>query len=224
MAIVMGVLIVSFARLGHCRHLQGVRPVVAGQDRQHRNFDRAIPPDLHRPAAADRPPVRPSADDRIRRAPSASTGRCCSRSSRSRARRRRAPHGPRAVRRRSACGTIYDDPNFKGPNGKFDPARFQAIDPPDRLHRAALHRRAAQVSACAARSPAPSPPASSRRRPQIDALVRFQNEQRSIDYVKLDAAQAGTIEPPSPEALAGLFRRPQDSIPRARISQDRRSS
>ena len=39
----------------------------------------------------------------------------------------------------------------------------------------------------------------------IEALSRFQNEQRSIDYVKLEAAQAGTIEPPSPETLAGYF-------------------
>ena len=39
----------------------------------------------------------------------------------------------------------------------------------------------------------------------IDAMTRFQNEQRSIEYVKLDAAQAGTIDPPSPEALAAYF-------------------
>ena len=39
----------------------------------------------------------------------------------------------------------------------------------------------------------------------IDALSRFQNEQRTIEYVKLDAAQAGTIEPPSPETLAAYF-------------------
>src|SRR5206468_1988493 len=39
----------------------------------------------------------------------------------------------------------------------------------------------------------------------IDALSRFQNEQRSADYVKLDAAQAGTIEAPSPETLAAYF-------------------
>jgi peptidyl-prolyl cis-trans isomerase D len=39
----------------------------------------------------------------------------------------------------------------------------------------------------------------------IEALSRFQNEQRTIDYVKLDAAQAGTIEPPSPETLASYF-------------------
>src|SRR5690606_40435059 len=39
----------------------------------------------------------------------------------------------------------------------------------------------------------------------VDALMRFQNEQRSIDYIKLDAAQAGTIDPPSPETLAAYF-------------------
>src|SRR5216683_6274163 len=39
----------------------------------------------------------------------------------------------------------------------------------------------------------------------MEALSRFQNEQRAIDYVKLDAAQAGTIDPPSPETLAGYF-------------------
>ncbi len=35
--------------------------------------------------------------------------------------------------------------------------------------------------------------------------ARFQNEQRSVEFVKLDAAQAGTIDPPSPETLAAYF-------------------
>jgi peptidyl-prolyl cis-trans isomerase D len=39
----------------------------------------------------------------------------------------------------------------------------------------------------------------------IEALTRFQNEQRTVEYVKLDAAQAGTIDPPSPERLATYF-------------------
>src|SRR4029453_6815862 len=39
----------------------------------------------------------------------------------------------------------------------------------------------------------------------IDALTRFQNEQRSVDFIKLDAAQAGTIDTPSPETLAAYF-------------------
>ena len=51
----------QFRGLGHCRHLQGVRPVVARQDRQDRDFDRAVPPDLYREAAAARPQLWPSA-------------------------------------------------------------------------------------------------------------------------------------------------------------------
>src|SRR5260370_15533655 len=39
----------------------------------------------------------------------------------------------------------------------------------------------------------------------IEARSRFKNEQRSIEYVKLDAAQDGTIDPSSPETLAGYF-------------------
>ncbi len=59
---------------------------------------------------------------------------------------------------------IYNDPNFKGLGGKFDPARFQATIRQYRLHRAALSRRTAAGIGCAARSPAPFRPASSRRR------------------------------------------------------------
>ncbi len=39
----------------------------------------------------------------------------------------------------------------------------------------------------------------------IDVLTRFQNEQRAIEFVRLDAAQAGQIDAPSPEALATYF-------------------
>src|SRR6202034_3550002 len=39
----------------------------------------------------------------------------------------------------------------------------------------------------------------------IEALSDYQNEARSIEYVRLGAAQAGTIDPPSPETLAGYF-------------------
>ncbi len=39
----------------------------------------------------------------------------------------------------------------------------------------------------------------------MPARCRFQNERRGIEYVKLDTAQAGTIDPPSPETLAGYF-------------------
>ena len=39
----------------------------------------------------------------------------------------------------------------------------------------------------------------------IDAVNRYQNEQRSIEYVLLDSAQAGEIPAPSAEELAKYF-------------------
>ena len=53
----------------------------------------------------------------------------------------------------------------------------------------------------------------------IDALSRFQNEQRSIEYVKLDAAQAGTIDQPSPETLAAYFDDTRPSSARPNIAR-----
>src|ERR1700709_1153925 len=71
----------QFRRLGHRGHLQGFWTVDAGQDRPHRDFDRAVPPALYREAAADRPPVRPAPDHgsgaRLRpRPPGVAAGHC----------------------------------------------------------------------------------------------------------------------------------------------------
>src|SRR6187549_2757091 len=99
---------------------------------------------------------------------------------------------------------IYNDPNFKGLGGNFDPARFQATIRQfgyteqrylAEQRRVGLRR---QIAGTISAGVEPS-------KVLLDALIRFQNEQRSIEYVKLDAAQAGTIEPPSPEALAAYF-------------------
>jgi peptidyl-prolyl cis-trans isomerase D len=100
--------------------------------------------------------------------------------------------------------TIYEDPNFKGMDGKFDVQRFQGIVRQlgytearyiaDR-RRVALRR---QVTGSIAAGLEPS-------KALIEAQSRFENEQRSIDYVRLGAAQAGIIDPPSPEALAAYF-------------------
>jgi peptidyl-prolyl cis-trans isomerase D len=99
---------------------------------------------------------------------------------------------------------ITSDPNFKGVSGNFDPARFQAtirqVGYTEQRYvadqrRVSLRRQIANTITAGLEPP----------KTLIDALVRFQNEQRSIEYIKLDAAQAGTIDPPSPEALAGYF-------------------
>ena len=99
---------------------------------------------------------------------------------------------------------ILSDPNFKGTNGAFDPARFQAairqLGYSEQHYVADQRRVSLRRQIAGSISAGLEPP-----KVMIEALSRFQNEQRSIDYVKLEAAQAGTIEPPSPETLAGYF-------------------
>src|SRR6201995_1614183 len=99
---------------------------------------------------------------------------------------------------------IMSDPNFKGINGAFDPQRFQAII---RNFGYSEQRYLADQNKVSLRRklsgaiPAGLLPSTT----AMDALSRFQNEQRSVDYVRLGPAQAGTIDPPSPEALAAYF-------------------
>ena len=99
---------------------------------------------------------------------------------------------------------IFNDPNFRGVNGAFDPARFQTVIRQlgyseqrfvAEQRRVSLRRQIAGTIAAGLEPP----------KVLIEAMARFQNEQRSMEYVKLDAAQAGTIDPPSPEALAAYF-------------------
>ena len=100
--------------------------------------------------------------------------------------------------------TIMDDPAFKGSNGAFDPVRFQGLVRQlgyseqsflTEQRRISLRR---QIAGTVAAGFEPT-------NTQLEALAHFQNEQRSIEYLKLTAAQAGTIEPPSPEALKAYF-------------------
>jgi peptidyl-prolyl cis-trans isomerase D len=103
-----------------------------------------------------------------------------------------------------AMRAIYSDPNFKGLNGQFDPARFQAVirqfGYSEQRYLAEQRRVGLRRQIAGTISAGLEPP-----KALIDALTRFQNEQRSIEYIKLDAAQAGTIDPPSPETLAAYF-------------------
>jgi peptidyl-prolyl cis-trans isomerase D len=100
--------------------------------------------------------------------------------------------------------TIFSDPNFKGTNGQFDPARFQAAI---RQYGYSEARYVADQRKVSLRRQIAGTVSAGLAPPKvmIDALSHFQNEQRSVEYVKLDAAQAGTIDPPSPETLAGYF-------------------
>ena len=99
---------------------------------------------------------------------------------------------------------IYNDPNFKGLGGTFEPARFQStirqFGYTEQRYLAEQRRVGLRRQIAGTISAGLEPP-----KLLIDALTRFQNEQRSVDYLKLDAAQAGAIEAPSPEALAAYF-------------------
>jgi peptidyl-prolyl cis-trans isomerase D len=99
---------------------------------------------------------------------------------------------------------IYADPNFKGLSGNFEPARFQAtirqFGYSEQRYLAEQRRVGLRRQIAGTITAGLEPP-----KVLIEALTRFQNEQRSVDYVKLDAAQAGTIETPSPETLAAYF-------------------
>jgi peptidyl-prolyl cis-trans isomerase D len=99
---------------------------------------------------------------------------------------------------------IYNDPNFKGIGGQFEAGRFQAVlrqfGYSEQRYLAEQRKVSLRRQIAGTISAGLEPP-----KVLIDALTRFQNEQRSIDYIKLDAAQAGTIDPPSPETLAAYF-------------------
>ncbi|MET4309857.1 SurA N-terminal domain-containing protein [Bradyrhizobium sp. RT4b] len=99
---------------------------------------------------------------------------------------------------------IMNDPNFKGVGGSFDPNRFQAVIRNfgyteqryvSEQRKVSLRRQITGTIGAGLEPP----------KAMNDVLTRFQNEQRAIEFVRLDAAQAGTIDAPSPEALAAYF-------------------
>ena len=99
---------------------------------------------------------------------------------------------------------IVNDPNFKGLGGAFEPARFQATI---RQYGFTEQRYIADQRRVSLRRQIAGTVSAGLEPPKVllDALARFQNEQRSVEFVKLEAAQAGTIDPPSPETLAAYF-------------------
>ncbi|MGY4428225.1 peptidyl-prolyl cis-trans isomerase D [Bradyrhizobium sp. F1.13.1] len=99
---------------------------------------------------------------------------------------------------------IMNDPNFKGVGGNFDPNRFQSVIRNfgyteqryvSEQRKVSLRRQITGTIGAGIEPP----------KAMLDVLTRFQNEQRAIEFVRLDAAQAGTIDAPSPEALAAYF-------------------
>jgi peptidyl-prolyl cis-trans isomerase D len=99
---------------------------------------------------------------------------------------------------------ITTDPAFQGLNGQFDRARFEQVirnagftEPRfvAEQRRRLVRRELAGTIATGLTAP----------KALVEAASRYENEQRSIEYVLLDRAQAGEIPPPAPEALAKYF-------------------
>ncbi len=99
---------------------------------------------------------------------------------------------------------IMDDPNFRGIGGGFDPQRFAATIRQfgyteqryiGEQRKLMLRRQIAQTLTENLTLP----------KTMVEAFLRVRDEQRSVEYVRLDAEQAGTIEEPTPEVLTKFF-------------------
>jgi peptidyl-prolyl cis-trans isomerase D len=99
---------------------------------------------------------------------------------------------------------ITADPAFAGPNGQFDRFRFEqtirnaGYNEPRYVaeqRRRLIRRELAGTIASGMNAP----------KALIEAANRYQNEQRSIEFVLLDSALAGEISAPPPDALAKYF-------------------
>lgn len=99
---------------------------------------------------------------------------------------------------------IQNDPTFAGVTGKFDPQRFaqllRQVGYNEQRYVAEQRKLSLRRQIAATVTSGVEPP-----KALIEALVRYRDELRSIDYVQLGAAQAGDIGEPSPEALASYF-------------------
>jgi peptidyl-prolyl cis-trans isomerase D len=99
---------------------------------------------------------------------------------------------------------ITTDPTFQGPNGQFDRFRFEQVirnagytEPRfvAEQRRRLLRRQLANTFASGMSAP----------KALIEAANAYQNEQRAIEYMLLDRAQAGELPQPTPEELAKYF-------------------
>jgi peptidyl-prolyl cis-trans isomerase D len=99
---------------------------------------------------------------------------------------------------------ITTDPAFQGPNGQFDRFRFE------QMIRSAGYTEARFVAERRRemlRNQLQQTVASGLSVPNawVDAANRYRNEERSIEYVLLDRAQAGEVATPTPEVLAKFY-------------------
>ncbi len=99
---------------------------------------------------------------------------------------------------------IAEEPAFRGPNGQFDRSRFEQLirqagytEPRfvAEQRRVLLRRQVADSVIGDVKPP----------RAELEAVQRYQDEQRSIEYFVLGPDQAGTVEAPTDDVLAKYF-------------------
>lgn len=104
----------------------------------------------------------------------------------------------------AVTNSISTDPNFAGPNGKFNPQRFAEVI---RQFGFTEARYFAEQRRTMLRREIGTTISSGIKPPQVllEAKNRFDNETRTVDFVHLTEAQAGPIDAPSAEQLASYF-------------------
>jgi peptidyl-prolyl cis-trans isomerase D len=99
---------------------------------------------------------------------------------------------------------IRDDPAFHGPTGQFDQQRFEQII---RSIGYTEQRFVAEKRRDTIRNQLTSSLIGGVTAPKVasDAFNRFQNEERSIDFVRIDRSKVGTIPQPTADELSTYF-------------------
>jgi peptidyl-prolyl cis-trans isomerase D len=99
---------------------------------------------------------------------------------------------------------ITTDPTFQGLTGRFDRDRFEQLIRSAGFteqryvaeqRRVMLRRHLAETLTAGLNVP----------KTAVEAVYRYQQEQRAVEYVKLGREQAGDVPPPTPEAVAKYF-------------------
>ena len=109
-----------------------------------------------------------------------------------------------AVSNAEIAKQITSDPNFRAPNGQFDRDRFEALIRNagftearfvEEQRRVMLRHQIAASLAGEVQAPVAA----------LTAVDRYRNEKRSIDFLALGPAQAGTIAAPAADVLEKYF-------------------
>jgi peptidyl-prolyl cis-trans isomerase D len=99
---------------------------------------------------------------------------------------------------------VMDDPTFRGLSGQFDRSRFEfllrQIGYTEARYLAEQRRSMLRQQLTGTVGSELVPPKAA-----AEALNRYRNEQRSIDFVLLDRAQAGDVADPTPDVLTKYF-------------------